>query len=202
RQFANAVILPNQEVMVMGGNTSGLKFNDTGSILTPEIWNPTTRQWRAVADASVPRNYHSLALLLPDGRVLSGGGGLGGNSADHRDIQLFTPPNLFNADGSPATRPALNTAPPSVGVGTRFTVAGTPGLRKFSFIKMSAITHSVNTDLRFLSLPFTEISPGNYEITAHTNLNVMTPGYWMLFALDAAGAHSVAKIVLVDATGS
>ncbi|PYK58589.1 MAG: hypothetical protein DME21_15390, partial [Verrucomicrobia bacterium] len=202
RQFANAVVLPNGQVMVIGGNTSGLKFNDTGSIFTPEIWNPATGQWRAAADASVPRNYHSLALLLPDGRILSAGGGLGGNSADHRDAQLFTPPNLFNPDGSLAARPVLNTAPPSIGVGTRFIVAGTPGLRKFAFIKMSAITHCVNTDLRYLSLPFTETSPGNYQITAHPSLNVMTPGYWMLFGLDAAGVHSVAKIVLVDATSS
>lgn len=200
RQFANVVVLPNGEVMVMGGNTSGLKFNDTGSILTPEIWNPETEQWRVMADANVPRNYHSLALLLPDGRVLSGGGGLGGNSADHRDAQLFTPPNLFNADGSLATRPSIDEAPSSVGVGTRFLVSGTQGMRKFALIKMSAITHSVNTDLRYLSLPFTETSAGNYEITAHSSLNVMTPGYWMLFGLDAAGVHSVAKIILVDAT--
>jgi YVTN family beta-propeller protein len=198
RQFANVVVLPNGEVMVMGGNTSGLKFNDTGSILTPEIWNPTTGQWRSMADANVPRNYHSLALLLPDGRVMSGGGGLGGG--DHRDAQLFTPPNLFNADGSLAIRPVLNTAPSSISVGTRFLVSGTPGIQKFSFIKMSAITHSVNTDLRYLSLPFTETSSGNYDITAHSSLNVMTPGYWMLFGLNAAGVHSVAKIVLVDAT--
>lgn len=202
RQFANGVVLPNGEVMIMGGNTSGLKFNDTGSILTPEVWNPATGQWRRMADASVPRNYHSLALLLPDGRVLSGGGGLGGNSADHRDAELFTPPNLFKADGSLATRPVLSSAPPSIGVGTRFLVSGTPGLQKFAFIKMSAITHSVNTDLRYLSLGFTETSAGNYDITAHSSLNVMTPGYWMLFGLDAAGAHSVAKIVLVDATTS
>jgi YVTN family beta-propeller protein len=197
RQFANCVVLPNGEVMVMGGNTSGLKFNDTGSILPPDIWNPTTGQWRSMANADVPRNYHSLALLLPDGRVLSGGGGLGG--ADHRDAQLFTPPNLFNADGTLAARPTINTAPAAIGVATRFTVTGTPGITRFSFIKMSAITHSVNTDLRQLSLPFTEVSSGTYEITAHSSLNVMTPGYWMLFALNAAGAHSVAKTILVDA---
>lgn len=202
RQFANVVVLPNGEAMVMGGNTSGLKFNDTGSIFTPEIWNPTTRQWRVAADASVPRNYHSLALLLPDGRVLSGGGGLGGNSADHRDVQLFTPPNLYNSDGSLANRPELDVAPPSIGVGTRFIVSGSPGIQKFAFIKMSAITHSVNTDLRYLSLPFVETSAGNYELTAHSSLNVMTPGYWMLFGLDAAGVHSVARIIQVDATAS
>jgi len=202
RQFANAVVLPNGEVMVMGGNTSGLKFNDTGSILTPEIWNPTTGTWRNAADASVPRNYHSLALLLPDGRVLSAGGGLSGNSADHRDGQLYTPPPLFNADGTLAPRPVLNTAPPTIGVGTKFTVAGTAGLQKFSFIKMSAITHCVDTDLRYLSLPFTETSPGVYELTAHSSLNVMTPGYWMLFGLNSAGVYSVAKIILVDAINS
>ena len=200
RQFANGVVLPNGEVMIMGGNTSGLKFNDTGSILTPEIWNPITGLWRSMANAVTPRNYHSLALLLPDGRVLSGGGGLGGG--DHRDAELFTPPNLFNADGSLAARPTLSTAPATIGVATTFTVTGTPGIQKFSFIKMSAITHSVNTDLRYLSLPFVETSPGNYALTAHTNLNVMTPGYWMLFGLDAAGVHSVAKIILVDAISS
>src|SRR5688572_25463343 len=198
RQFANSVVLPNGEVMVMGGNTSGLKFNDTGSIVTPEIWNPATGQWRRAADMSVPRNYHSLALLLPDGRVLSGGSGLGGNSADHRDAQLFTPPTLFNADGTLATRPVINTAPQAIGVATRFFVTATPGLQKFSFIKMSAITHSVNTDLRYLALPFTETSPGTYEISSHASLNVMTPGYWMLFGLNAAGTHSVAKVILVD----
>ena len=199
RQFANAVVLPNGEVLVMGGNTSGLKFNDTGSILTPEIWNPTTRQWRLAADMSVPRNYHSVALLLPDGRVLLGGSGLGGNAADHQDVQIYTPPTLFNADGSAAPRPILSSAPPAIGVATKFTVVGTPGIQKFAFIKMSAITHSVNTDLRYLSLPFTETSPGTYELTARSSLNVMTPGYWMLFGLNSAGAHSVAKIVLVDA---
>jgi len=202
RQFANSVILPNGEVLVIGGNTSGRKFNDTGSILTPEIWNPTTRQWRQLAPMNVPRNYHSLALLLPDGRVWSGGGGLGGNSADHRDAQLFTPPMLYNSDGSLATRPVITQAPSYIGVGTTFAVQATPGITKFSFIKMSSQTHSVNTDLRYLSLPFTETSPGIYSVVGHANLSVMTPGYWMLFGIGANGAYSVAKVIQVDPTTS
>jgi YVTN family beta-propeller protein len=202
RQFANSVILPNGEVMVIGGNTTGVKFADTGSVFPCEIWNPTTGLWRTVGSISVPRNYHSLALLLPDGRVLSGGGGLSGNSADHRDAQLYTPPMLYNADGSLATRPAITTIPSQIGVGAVFNVTGTPGMTKFAFIKMSAITHSMNTDLRYLSLPFTENSAGNYSLTARSNLNVMTPGYWMLFGVLPSGAYSVAKIVQVDATGA
>ena len=202
RQFANCAVLPNGEVIVMGGNTSGLKFNDTGSILPCEIWNPQTGRWRTVASISVPRNYHSLALLLPDGRVLSGGGGLSGNSADHRDAQLYTPAALFNTNGTPATRPVLNTAPTSIGASAIFTVTGTPGLSQFALIKMAAITHSVSTDLRRLTVPFTETSAGNYQLTAPSSLNVMTPGHWMLFGLMPSGVYSVAKIIQVEATTS
>jgi hypothetical protein len=127
---------------------------------------------------------------------------LSGNAADHRDAQIYTPAPLFNPDGTLAARPVLSTSPQVIGAGTRFTVTGTPGLTKFSFIRMSAITHSVNTDLRYLTLPFTEVSPGTYELTARANLNVMTPGYWMLFGLNAAGVHSVSKTILVDPTAS
>lgn len=202
RQFANCTVLPSGEVLVMGGNTSGLKFNDTGSILIPEIWNPKTGLWRTVASMSVPRNYHSVALLLPDGRVWSGGGGLGGNAADHRDAQLYTPPCLFTSTGALATRPTLTAAPTKIGIGSTFSVTGTAGLAKFSFIKMSALTHSVNTDLRSLSLPFVETSAGNYQLTARSNLNVMTPGYWMLFGVDPSGVFSVSKVIQVDSTNS
>jgi YVTN family beta-propeller protein len=198
RQFANSVILPTGEVMVIGGNTSGLKFNDTGSILSPEIWNPTTGQWREVTDMSVPRNYHSVALLLPDGRVWSGGGGLSGNSADHRDAQIYTPPMLYASNGEPALRPVITQAPGYIGTGTTFTVRGTPGLQRFTFIKMSSQTHSMNTDLRFLNLPFTEASPGVYSVRSHANLNVMTPGYWMLFGVAREGVYSESKIIQVD----
>lgn len=202
RQFANSVILPNGEVMVIGGNTSGYKFNDTGSILSPEIWNPTTGQWREVTDMSVPRNYHSLALLLPDGRVWSGGSGLSGNAADHRDAQLYTPPMLYAADGTLATRPAMTTAPASIGPGQVFSVDGSSGITRFTFIKMSSQTHSMNTDLRFLELPFTSPGSGSYSLTAHSNISVMTPGYWMLFAHNAQGVYSTAKIIQVTTTNA
>jgi YVTN family beta-propeller protein len=199
RTFSNSVVLPNGEVMMIGGNTSQIKFSDQGSVLMPEIWNPQTGQWRAAANASVPRNYHSLAVLLPDGRVWSGGGGLSGNSADHRDAQIYTPGALFNADGSAATRPVITDAPEEIGAGMAFSVKATSGMRNFTFIKLASLTHSVGTDLRFMNLPFTEDSAGNYTLHSHTNLNVMTPGYWMLFAISPAGPYSESRIIHVTA---
>ena len=197
RQFPNSVILPNGEIMIIGGNTTGRKFSDDGAILTPEIWNPTTGTWRTTANMAKPRTYHSLALLMPDGTVWSGGGGLSGGSGDHRDAQIFTPPTLFAADGTLAERPAITSTPPQIGPGSQFTVNATPGITKFAFIRMSSQTHSVNTDLRYLSLPFTETSPGFYTLTGHANSNVMVPGYWMLFGLNASGVHSVARTIQV-----
>ena len=186
RQFANAVVLPNGEVMVIGGNTSGLKFSDTGAVLTPEIWNPTTGAWRTVANMAIPRAYHSLALLLPNGTVWSGGGGLSGGAGDHRDAQVFTPPSLYTSTGSLAVRPVITDGPAKIGPGNQFTVRATAGLTKFAFIRMASQTHSVNTDLRYLSLPFTETSAGVYTLTGNANSNVMVPGYWMLFGLNSS----------------
>jgi hypothetical protein len=127
RKFHNAVVLPNGEVLVVGGNTTGIDFDDTGSILTPEIWNPATQTWRDVADISVPRNYHSTALLLVDGRVLSAGGGLcGGCPADHQNAQVYSPAYLFNADGTLASRPGLTTVPAAINNGETFDVTRRP----------------------------------------------------------------------------
>ena len=198
RKFHNGVMLPNGEVLAVGGNTSGQKFNDSGTVYPVEIWNPDTENWREGAAMSVPRNYHSIALLLTDGTVLSAGGGLCNCSADHPDGQIFYPPYLYNSDGSLAARPSILTAPAAIRGGDTFEVTTDEDITHFSVIKMSSTTHAVNTDLRYLSVDFTG-SAGTYQLTAHSNPNVLTPGYWMLFALNANGTPSVSKVVQVRA---
>ena len=201
RRFANAIVLPSGEVIVVGGNDSGAKFSDVGAKLAPEIWNPDTGLWREVAAMSVPRNYHSVALLLPDGRVYAGGGGLHGGEADHLDAQIFTPPCLFNPDGSLADRPEISSAPDTMRHGVNYTVNATQGLWKFSLIKMMAVTHGISIDQRYVSVPFNEVQPGVYELDPDVNPSVLPPGYWMLFALNDQGVHSVSKIVRVARDG-
>ena len=206
RKFQNGVMLPTGEVLVIGGNTSGQKFSDNGAILATEIWNPQTGQWRIGASMATPRNYHSIALLLTDGRVLAAGSGYCSgsvfcNGASHRDGEVYTPAYLFDPSGNLAARPAISNGPPRVSSGEEFVVTATPGLARFTMIKMSATTHGVNTDLRFLEVPFIEDSPGSYRLTANANPNVMTPGYWMLFALDAADVPSVAHVFQANSTG-
>ncbi|MEM7279325.1 MAG: galactose oxidase-like domain-containing protein, partial [Pseudomonadota bacterium] len=202
RKFQNGVMLPNGEVLVVGGNTSGQKFSDNGAVLVPEIWNPADGSWREGAPMTIPRNYHSIALLLNDGRVLAAGSGYNSNrvpASTHQDGQVYSPPYLFNANGTLATRPAIQSGPGIVETGASFSVATSEPVDYFSLIKMSSTTHGMNTDVRFLKPQFTEIGINNYSLTLHANPNVATPGYWMLFALNAAGVPSVAHVIRVTA---
>ncbi len=202
RKFHNAVMLPTGEVLVIGGNTSGVEFSDTGSQLAAEIWNPTTRTWRTVASMSVPRNYHSVALLMTDGRVFSGGSGLCACNADHPDHQIYSPPYLFNADGTPSTRPSITSAPNVATVGRSITVKASANMQKFTLVKMSGTTHHLNSDLRFLTVPFTVAPNGDYHLTLRNNANVLTPGYWMLHAVNAQGIPSVSKVIQIIQNGA
>ncbi len=55
-----------------------IQFTDGNSVYNAELWDPVTQNFTIMAPAAVPRNYHSIGLLLPDARVFNGGGGLGG----------------------------------------------------------------------------------------------------------------------------
>ncbi len=202
RKFQNGVILPTGEVLVVGGNTSGRKFSDDGAVMVPEVWDPETEIWRELAPMSIPRNYHSIALLLTDGTVLAAGSGYNSNSipaSTHQDGQVFSPPYLYDAAGNPAVRPAITNGAGIVETGSTFNVLTSEAIDYFSMIKMSSTTHGLNTDVRFLKPDFAASGTNSYDVTLHANPNVATPGYWMLFAVNAEGVPSEAHVVRITA---
>ena len=203
RKFHQLVPMPTGEVLVVGGNTTGAKFRDSGSVMEPEVWNPDTGAWRGMANMSVPRDYHSTAMLLTDGRVLTAGGGYSSfdtNSAGtHQDAQIFSPPYLYAADGSLATRPTVNTAQASVDAGDAVSLTTTGDIAYFSLIRMSATTHAVNTDARFYKPEFSSNGNNQYSVIINPNPNVSIPGYWMLFAIDNNGVPSEAQVIRITA---
>jgi galactose oxidase len=197
RSFSNSVVLPDGEVLVLGGQQHPQTFTDTGAVLSPELWNPATGRFTIMAPEAIPRVYHSVAVLLPDGRVFSGGGGLCGNTCttNHPDGQIYSPPYLFNADGTARVRPAIVTAPASTTTGSTITVKTNSATPRFALVRMAAVTHSVDSDQRRIPLTPATVNGTTYTLHLPSDKGVVLPGNYMLFALDASGTPSVAKII-------
>ncbi|MEM9727502.1 MAG: galactose oxidase-like domain-containing protein [Myxococcota bacterium] len=194
----DAIVLPDGNVIVIGGNENAKLFNDQTSVFEPEIWDPASDQWTRMAPHVVPRNYHSVGLLMKDGRVLSGGGGLCGNCPEnHQDAEIFSPPYLFGPGGAPAVRPTISSSPGTVRAGESHAVTATPGISAFNMIRLAGVTHSTNTDSRFVPVSFSEDAPGEYTVFLEDNPNVLVQGYYWLFAVDASGVPSIGETIQV-----
>ncbi len=194
RRHANATLLPDGTVLVTGG-TSGVPFDDnTNPVYPAELWNPATGTWSILASLSVYRGYHSVALLLPDGRVLSGGGQCyGDTNCNPNSAEIFSPPYLFAG-----ARPTITSAPASISGGQTFFVA-TPdaaNITQVTWIRLGAVTHTFNQEQRINFLSFSQAT-GGLNVTAPPSANLAPPGFYMLFLL-SSGVPSVASIIQVD----
>ena len=80
RRHANATLLSDGKTLVTGGSKSPDNNNAAGAIMATEMWDPATASWATMPNLTIPRIYHSAAILLPDGRVLVAGGSTPTNS--------------------------------------------------------------------------------------------------------------------------
>jgi galactose oxidase len=215
RRQHNATILADGTVLVTGGTRGGgglggQGFNDLTlgqPVHTAELWDPVGGQWTELVAEQVDRCYHSTAVLLPDGSVLSAGGGeyrpTSGPTApendpfdSHRDGQVFSPPYLFQGP-----RPLITNAPVTVDHGTTFQVdtEQAADVAKVTMIRLSSVTHSFNMNQHINVLAF-EPSAGSLTVTAPATPNVCPPGHYLLFLISKLGVPSVAKVIQVQWT--
>ncbi|MFD9484500.1 discoidin domain-containing protein [Streptomyces sp. NPDC059991] len=200
RAFSNSVVMPDGKVAVFGGQETPVPFSDAKSVMTPEIWDPATGRFTPLATMSVPRNYHSTANLLPDGRIFSGGGGLCGDCAtNHLNGAVFTPPYLLNPDGSERPRPVITSTPPThVALGSTLPVTTGAPVSAFALVRSGAATHSIDNDQRRVPLTFRQVGEGSYDLSIPSDPGVALPGTYLLFALNTDGVPSVAKVISVS----
>jgi len=188
----NLVVLPDGNVMVFGGGTNTSGYDATSQpIYAAEQWSPVTQTWRVMASQSKPRLYHAVALLLPDGRVLSAGSGRDTGVTDQLNGEIYSPPYLFQG-----ARPTLTSVPHgAIAYGSSFFV-GTPDtdIASIALIRPAAVTHGFNEDQRFVNLSFAPTT-GGLTVQAPANANLAPPGYYMLFLLNGTGIPSVAQFI-------
>jgi len=241
RTYHTATILPDGKVLVTGGvgckgvnniesydiNNNALIMCSAGQVLIPELWDPQSDKWTLMAPHTQIRAYHSVAALLPDGRVLVGGSGLPGTvgeigsggskitdqeiskqqlnamSLGHNNIEIFSPPYLFNSDGSLAERPVITSVVTAtsgyVSDGETFFIgtSGAGSVTKVSLMRLPSVTHGFNQDQRRIYLQPT-LTNGGVFVTVPSSPNQCPPGYYMLFVLNSAGVPSVAEIIRVQ----
>jgi galactose oxidase len=202
RVFHTSVVLPDGTVFIVGGQTFGVAFNEESVQFTPELYVPKTNTFLPMQKHNMARVYHSSSILVPDGRVMTGGGGLCGNcSANHYDAQLFTPPYLLTPYGKERERPQFAAdVPGELTVGDKFTFKTKGAISDASLIRISTATHTVNTDQRRVPLDLNHISSGashGYEVRLPNDAGILIPGYWMMFVMDKDGTPSIAETILI-----
>ena len=165
-----------------------------------EIFDPDTKQWDLMAEMATPRQYHSNANLLPDGRVVVAGGGQGSGAIhDYSNYEIFSPPYLFKG-----ARPGVTETPPWFSPGGQFFVE-TPdagSIAKASLIRLAASTHGFDQDQRYVPLVF-QVQQDGLQVTGVRvneqdvpfDHNVVPPGYYMIFLVNGNGVPSVGRYI-------
>ncbi|MEH2305265.1 galactose oxidase-like domain-containing protein [Nostoc sp.] len=185
RMHHSAVLLPDRTVFVCNG--SKMSEDTTQSMLPAEIYNPATNTWTVVAKQGVPRVYHSVALLLPDGRVVAAGGNPK-RTVNELRLEIYSPAYMSRS------RPIIQSAPQTLSYGVQFTIQ-TPQARNIkwvSLIRPMATTHSCDTEQRIVDVPINSRNSTSLTVTATNNRNIAPPGWYMLFISDNNGTPSVA----------
>jgi hypothetical protein len=222
RWFLNSVLLPDSTIVAVGGEQQYAGFGCSEvPALVPEIF--VGGQWVAKAPGSIIRDYHSVALLLPSGKVFVGGGesrryapwpncsNTTGRSPTvaPADYQIFVPPSL--ACGGP--KPVIQGAPGSTfqwSYGSQQTVSYTAlpfgiTIQKVALLRAGSVTHHCDPNQRCLELAFT-ILPDTDPPTGYRALQLALPskasyllprGHYMLFLLTNQRIPSVAAWVNV-----
>lgn len=198
--YHNLVLLPTGEVLMTAGMTSGNVY-----VRNPRLWNSRdARGWSdTLATEPANRQYHSAALLLPDGRVLCSGG-----LPSETHATIFSPPYLFNDDGTPAARPVITAGPPGAGLGYGSTVTvgvdSAASIGIVCLIKPGSVTHQSDFDQRIVRLAFQPTSSTELSVSAPLSPNHAPPGEYLLFVVKTNSGTtdsipSVAKWVRVGA---
>lgn len=202
RRQMNATLLADGTVLATGGTSSPGFDEPSGAVFAAEIYNPDTETWSTMASMQVRRLYHSTALLLPDGRVLSAGGGFppGPGEVNQPNYEIFSPPYLFKGP-----RPTITAAPSEVSLNTNFfiTTPDAASISKVTMIRLGSVTHAFNQNQRMTELIFRQGS-GGLHVQFPGGANLTPSGHYMLFLVNSNGVPSVASIVKISfqTTGS
>ncbi len=199
RSRAETVLLPDRNILTLAGfkeePTDPSPVNQWGYMDLTDLYNPYSNVWRRLASMPRKREYHALAILVPDGRVVVvGGEGEPGNEPKQSIIDAFEPPYLFRG-----IRPQminLEKTDYQRGETIRFEIGRTNAPTSVILQSTQAVTHMMNCgENRFLDLNFVQQGQTIEAIVPNDSLRSL-PGWYLLWAM-VDDIPSIAKIVRI-----
>jgi Domain of unknown function (DUF1929) len=192
------VVFGGRKQVVQGISTVDLPVLKPERCEPPELFVGSTGAWEQLAEQSVAREYHSIALLLPDGRMVSGGGEdiYNGTYGDpNHTMEIYSPGYMFKG-----RRPTLASYPSLWGYGAlhsvTITLAAGKSLRHFALVRPGSVTHAFDASQRYVKLRHASAgSPVTFDVTTPPDAFHAPRGRYLLTAVDSAGVASVAKVI-------
>ncbi|KAL9440674.1 hypothetical protein AB3S75_019357 [Citrus x aurantiifolia] len=215
RTMADGVLLPNGEVLIINGadlGSGGWHCADKPS-LKPMLYRPNApegQRFAELAPTDIPRMYHSVANLLPDGKVFVGGSNDNDGYFEFAKfptelrLEKFTPPYL--APEYAALRPAIledqsdkaATYGKWVYLRVKSSVPLTINYVQVSIVAPPFVTHGISMNQRMLFLSVIElknnVAPGVDEVVvaAPPTSALAPPGYYLLSVVNQGiPSHSI-----------
>ncbi|CAE6492836.1 unnamed protein product [Rhizoctonia solani] len=218
RIMPDAVILPDGKILLVNGAKTGVAgygnvpdliglSNADNPAYTPVLYDPKAAVGRrfnstGMPASSIPRLYHSVATLLPDGRVMVAGSNPNENveTRTYRteyQVEYINPPYMFKK------RPTFTGLPEKWNYGQTMTinVALPPTLNpptlSVSLMDLGFATHGVHMDMRMVKLKCTlGANRKTLTITGVPNAAIYPPGpAWVYVVMD--GVPSVGQKILI-----
>jgi hypothetical protein len=202
-RYLSTVVLPDDTVFTSGGSSGyrggPYQGKNRSDLLAAQLYDPAREVFREAAAPTVGRNYHSEALLLPDGRVVTMGSdpiydetGENPGTFEQR-IEIYSPPYLFK--GEP---PQLGGGPRTIkyGRGAPYATADADRIAGARLVRPSAVTHGTDVDQRSVELGVSR-TPGGVTVTVPDDPGLAPSGWYMLFLIDDEGVPSKGRWVRV-----
>ncbi|MGA5128221.1 galactose oxidase-like domain-containing protein [Streptomyces olivoreticuli] len=196
-RYLNSVIMPDDSVFTTGGSED-YRGRGRSNILKAQFYHPGSDSFTTAADPSVGRDYHTEALLLPDGRVaVFGSDPLFGDKDNTRPgtfeqrVEVYTPPFLYRD-----SRPALDGGPQEAERGgtVTFRTSDAVHIKAARLIHPGSATHVTDVDQRSVALDIKHAGDG-VTVSVPRDPSLVPSGWYMLFVTDEH--HTPSKAVWV-----
>jgi hypothetical protein len=192
--------LPDGTFVILNGGQQGragfglcTEPNHNAVIYDPS--KPVNNRMIVAANTTLDRLYHSEAVLLDDGRVLvSGSDPEDERFIQERRVEVFIPPYLMGSPAQPVV--TLTAANKFWAYTSSYSFTASQTITKVSLMGATSSTHGNSMGMRTIFPAFT-CSGGSCTVVAPPNANVCPPGWFQLFAFNAAGVPSKAVWVRI-----